>query len=132
MSLKLLLLAALNGAIAAVEDFDDGETAPKKAAKPAPKKPPAAEDDEDAAPKKPAAKKRPVDDDDSGYDYQTDIRPHVVGLSKDHGREIALEVLEKFTNPVDGEPCTKGDQVDPEDYEKLLKAIKRKRAELDD
>lgn len=116
----------------------DEDEAPKKApAKAAAKKPapPADDDDEDEkpAPKKKAPAKKPAadDDDDSGYDYQKDIRPHVVGLSKDHGREVALEVLEKFTNPVDDEPCTKGDQVAPEDYDRLLKLIAKKRAQLE-
>lgn len=100
---------------------------------PAPKsraKPKAADEDEPAP--KPKAKPKAAEPDDDALDYETDVRPAVVSLSKDHGRDTALEVLEKFTNPATDEPCTKGQEVDPADYEKLLKAIKRKRAELED
>lgn len=119
---------------------DDDEPAPKKKAKPAPaddeddepkpkkKAKPAADEDDEPAPKKKAKAA------ESDYDYETEIRPLVVALSKDCGREVALEVLEKFTNPATDEPCTKGAEVDPADYEKLLKEIKKARAkhEADD
>lgn len=93
--------------------------------------------EEDEVPAKPAPKKKPAppadDDEDeaTGLDYLTEVKPLVVKLSKDHGRDVALEVLEKFEN-AKGEPCTKGAEVLPEDYEKLLKAIARKNKELAD
>jgi len=113
------------------EALETDDAPPKK---PPVKKAPVEEDDEPAPPKKPPVKKAPVEEDDepTGLDYATEVKPHVVKLSKDHGREVALEVLEKFTNPATDEPCTKGAEVDPADYEKLMKAIKRKIAELAD
>lgn len=151
-----IIAVGLRAAADAIENLDD-ETPSKPAAKkkpaaddddetPAPKKrKPAAEDDDDTpAPKKkakpaddddePAPKKKAKPADDDELDYERDIRPQVVALSKDTSREVALEVLEKFTNPATDEPCTKGAEVDPEDWPRLLKEIKKARAkhEADD
>lgn len=80
---------------------------------------PAAEEEEPAPRKKPAAKDE--------LDYEADVRPVVVQLSKDFGREAALEVLGKFTNEATDEPCTKGQEVSEKDWAKLLKEIKKYR-----
>lgn len=130
MNLKTIVLAALQGAIDAVDALPDEDTPAKTTVK---KKPPVevAEDDEPAPKPKAKPKAKPAEDDD-GPDYETEVRPHIVGLNKDHGREVALEVLSDFANPATDEPCTKGQEVDPADYPRLLKAIKKKRAELDD
>ncbi|CAB4198796.1 hypothetical protein UFOVP1324_23 [uncultured Caudovirales phage] len=109
---------------------EDDAPAPKAAPK---KKPAPVEEDDEPAPKpKAKPKAKPADDDDDGgLDYENDVRPILVGLSKDHGREHAAEVLAKFTNPSTDEPCTKGQEVDPADYEKFVKALKRKVAALE-
>lgn len=111
----------------------DGYGAPTPAKTIVKKKKPVevAEDDEPAPKPKAKPKAKPAEDDE-GLDYETEVRPHVVGLSKDHGRDVAVEVLSDFENPATGDAATKGQEVDPADYPRLLKAIKKKRAELDD
>lgn len=129
MDTKLFLSACAAALIAAGQAFqsfaEDADAAPAPKPKAKPKAAAvAAEDDE------PKAKPKAAEADDDGPDYEKDVRPAVVALSKAHGREVALEVLEKFTNPATEEPCTKGAEVDPADYPKLLKAIRVKIAEL--
>ena len=132
MDTKLFLSACAAALIAAgntMRDYavDIAEDAPAPKSKAKPK---AAADEDEPAPK-PKAKPKAAEPDDDALDYETDVRPAVVSLSKDHGRDAALEVLEKFTNPATDEPCTKGQEVAPEDYPALLKAIKKARAKLD-
>lgn len=105
---------------------------------PAPKAKPkrAVEVEEEPAPKpKPKPKPAPAaEDGDEELDYEKDIRPKITGLSRDHGKECALEVLEQFENASTGEPCTKGTEVSPEDWPRFLKKIAamRKKMEADD
>lgn len=136
MDTKLFLSACAAALIAAGQAFqsfaedagNDAPAAPKKRTTSA-----SATDASDDAPEPKASSRKkpsPPSDDGEGPDYETDVRPKVVALSKDYGRDTALEVLAKFTNPATDEPCTKGQEVDPADYPKLLKAIKVKIAEL--
>ncbi|QCW21937.1 hypothetical protein JessAGP_007 [Caulobacter phage Jess A] len=76
----------------------------------------------------PAAKK--ADAKPKTKDYETEVRPELVKLSK-KDREAMAEVLGQFTNPSTGEPCTKGVEVDPKDYDALLQATADKLSELD-
>lgn len=92
--------------------------------------------DADAAKKTDAKKangtrKPPEPEADDGPDYETEVRPKVVALSKDFGRDAAMEVLGRFTNPATDEPCTKGAEVDPADYPKLLSDLKKERKRLE-
>lgn len=112
MSDILALAGAINGLAAAVREAN-GAPAPKAETKP-------------KAEAKPKAETKPKDD----RDYEKDIRPTLVALSK-QSREAMAEVLGKFTNPVSGEPCVKGVEVDPSDWDELLKQAKAKSAELD-
>jgi hypothetical protein len=71
------------------------------------------------------------DADEDELDYERDVKPQIVALSKEFGRDVALEVLEQFTNAATDEPCTKGQEVSPEDWPKFLKAIKKARAKAE-
>lgn len=72
-----------------------------------------------AAAKPAAAKPKPKT---PTLDYDTDVRPLVVKVSKDEGREKALEILGEFTNESTGEPCTKGQEVSESDWPALIEA----------
>lgn len=89
----------------------------------------------DAAPKKDTkkdTKKAPTtaDDEPAGLDYETEVRPLVVKLSKAHGRDAALEVLNAFES-ADGEPCTKGTEVQEADWPALVKKVNATQKRLD-
>lgn len=62
--------------------------------------------------------------------YETDVRPHVVNLSKTHGRDAALEVVSKFSNE-DDEPCANAKDVQASDWPLLVKRVKAAQAKLD-
>lgn len=49
-------------------------------------------------------------------DYDADVKPLVLRVSKEKGRDVAVELLAEFTNPATGEPCTKGQEIDPSDW----------------
>lgn len=100
----------------------------KKAAAPADDDGPA----EPEQPKKAAAKKTeppPAEDDDAAF-YAEHVRPLIVKLSKDHGRDAAVEVCGQFEDAA-GNACTKGQEVQPDDYEALIKAVKKAQKRLD-
>lgn len=66
---------------------------------------------------KPAAKPKPP-----ALDYEKDVRPLVVKVSKDLGRDKALEILGEYTNESTNEPCTKGQEVSESDWPALIEA----------
>ena len=69
-------------------------------------------------------------DDDGALDYDTDVRPLVVKLSKTHGREAALDVVSQFETP-EGEPATKAQEVQEQDWPALIRKVKARHAKLD-
>lgn len=96
-----LLAAALHAAATVLEGgaapgTATGGTAAKAAAKPK----------EDAAP-------------DHGIEYET-VSALVVRLSKEKGREIAVNFLKGFTNPANKKPATKGAEISPADYPRAV------------
>jgi hypothetical protein len=66
----------------------------------------------------------PSDDDEPEIDYATDVKPLVVKVSKDLGRDAAMNILGKFKGE-DGKPATKGQEVLPKDYAKLIAACEK-------
>lgn len=77
------------------------------------------------------AKPAPAEDEDSDtLDYDSDVRPLVVKLSKAHGREAALEVISEFEDE-SGEACTKAQEVVEADWPELVKKVKAAQRRLD-
>jgi hypothetical protein len=62
--------------------------------------------------------------------YEDDVRPFVLKLSKDHGREAALEVTLQFED-ADGKPCENAKHVQTADWAKLVAAVKGAQTRLD-
>lgn len=88
-------------------------------------------DDDAPAKAKPKAKPAPAEtDDDAGLVYEDDVRPHVVKLSKVHGRDAALEVVSTFEN-ADGDPCENAKDVQPADWAALVTKVKKAQVRLD-
>lgn len=141
VGMALMAAAEVFAAAAESEPEDDagqGEAAPpprtsrrraaadEPADEPAPRRraaAPPADEPEDEAPPRRRAK--------AGLDYETEVRPHIVKLSKDHGREAAAEILEQFKNPATGKPCTKGQELDEADYDEALKLVLDEQKRLD-
>jgi hypothetical protein len=73
---------------------------------------------------------KPPKDDKPSLDYDTDVRPLVVKLSKDHGRDVALGVLQAFQTE-GGDDCTKGQEVQPKDWPALVKAVNAAQKKFD-
>jgi len=84
-------------------------------------------------PKPAAAKDKPKpaeEDEPAGLDYEKDVRPVIVKLVKDHGREHAAEVLSAFETD-DGETVTKGQELQPRDWAAAVAAVKKLQKKLD-
>jgi hypothetical protein len=69
-----------------------------------------------AAAAKPAAKpaEKTAEERSGGIAYET-ISAKVLEVSKTKGRDAAVNLLGEFTQP-NGEKCTKGKEIEPEDY----------------
>lgn len=111
------------GLAAALGALDGGAPVKGKA------KPPA---DEDEAPKpKPKAKPAAAAEEKEGPDYDEDIRPLILAMSKTN-REDLLEIFNEFENAAeDDAPCVKGSQVAEGDYPALLSKLKKLKKKID-
>lgn len=62
--------------------------------------------------------------------YATDVQPHIVKLSKVHGREAAVDILGEFEDE-DGNACASGKTVQPADWPALVKKVQARQKKLD-
>lgn len=77
------------------------------------------------------AKPKPAAEEKEGPDYDTDIRPLILAMSKTN-REDLLEIFNEFENAAeDDAPCVKGSQVAESDYPALLSKLKKLKKKID-
>lgn len=67
----------------------------------------------------PVEEEEPADDESGGIEYET-VSALVVRLSKEKGRDIAINFLKTFKNPANKKPATKGAEIAPADYERAV------------
>lgn len=74
-----------------------------------------------AAPKNAAPKPPETTDEDEsgGIEYET-VSALVVRLSKEKGRDVAINFLKTFKNPANKKPATKGAEIAPADYPRAV------------
>lgn len=76
------------------------------------------------APGKPTARTAPAaapepEDESGGIEYET-VSALVVRLSKEKGRDVAINFLKTFKNPANNKPATKGAEIAPADYPRAV------------
>jgi len=71
--------------------------------------------------KTPKAKDVEPEPEDHGIEYQT-VSDLVVRVSKELGRDAAVDFLKTFKNPADGKPAKKGAEISPADYPRAVEA----------
>jgi hypothetical protein len=78
----------------------------------------------------PKPKEEPAEDDSGGIEYET-VSALVVRLSKEKGRDVAINFLKGFKNPANKKPATKGAEIAPADYPRAVEEAEALLAEED-